>query len=204
MAWTLENMRDRLRTTLGLPSSSGVSDSLLNDYLNTCLRFTMPLTLYPPALRREFTIGTETDKYQYGLDSDMLSVIGNPYIEDSRIQLTYDYDYFFDRFDEDDKDQPTLALLFSNQLYLQPVPDDIYTVTIIALARPEKLEDDDDEIFNDSWALPTVYGAAVEFARDHGDLETASTVQELFKYATDLARREELLRWGNKRATPEL
>lgn len=203
MAWTLADMRDRLRTSLGLPESSGVKDSELDSYLNSVLRFVLPLTLYPPALKRTFYINTVSGERRYGVDPNMLSVVGTPYIEGVQMRLTYDYDWFF-RNTTDKEGEPNFCLLHEWVLFLEPVPDKSYEITVVALARPDKMENDDDTIFLDSWALPTIYGAGIEFSRDRGDLETASNLQELWKYSTDIARREELLQNTNRRAKPQL
>ena len=45
MAWTLANIRTKVRNVTGSPSSDQISDSTLNDYINNYYVFTMPFEL---------------------------------------------------------------------------------------------------------------------------------------------------------------
>lgn len=203
--WTLKTIRDRMRIVIGLHDEEALPNAYLDHYINSCLRFALPYVLNAPELRRRFQLTTANGQAQYGIDPDMMSIVGPVYIGDELMTHTFNDAWFFGelkRFDISKTGKPHTVLFFEAQMFLHPEPDDSYQITTVALGRPPVLENDDDTVFKQSWGLPVVYGAAMEYARDTGDIETAGIVSEKFEYAVGLARREELYHYNDRRAAP--
>lgn len=202
MFTTLGELRSQLRTVLGLPDG-GVDDSELNSYINQVYRGHLPQDLMPHELRQQFIRDTSSGVGEYGLDRDIMSVVGPSWIADSELFVTRDDTWFFSfaksRYDEK-YGKPTRALLFGNLLWMYPVPDAAYILRTTALARPEKLENDDDAVLNTAWAFPIIYGAAGLFSIDRGD--TGASQQHFAMYQNTLAgaRQEMLVGYTHRRA----
>jgi len=205
MLGTLGEIRDRVRTVLGVGSSL-VTDTTLESYIDQAYRTQLPQDLVPPELENHFSLSVVSGTSEYGLDSDILAIRGPTWIETDSIQVFYDDAYFFsfakDRYTQEYR-KPNCALLFANQLWLYPVPDDSYKLSTTALARPDKLDTDTDTVFLPAWATPVVYGAAAFYAYDQGDYEASTSHYRMYADQINQARNNQLLRYTHHRADPK-
>lgn len=204
MLLTLKEIRERVEVVLGLASGQ-LNTSVLDGYIDQVYRTWLPTTLWPPELVNHFTMDTVADTGEYGLDRDILAVTGPIYRDGVPIRLTFNHEDFFsitpDRYAEQHR-QPEIVLVFSSQIWLYPIPDDVYQIKATALARPAELVNDSDEVFNPSWALPIVYGAAALYTYDVGDLQQYQAHTTMYDSAVLVARREQLTRMTGQRAKP--
>lgn len=198
----LEELRERFKTVVGVPD---MDTATVDRYINDTLQYTLPLTLYPSELYNEFTTSTVQGTGEYPLPSQMLALLGPVMVENVQVVLVQDRDWFFERFSsryEVSYGHPQIILVFGNQMWMAPVPDDTYQITAIALARPSPLEDPTDSIFQPSWGPAIQYGAAYSFAIEHGDTELAQTCLQTYNQVVTTIQREQLLRFTGQRATP--
>ncbi len=205
MAWSLEDLRNRLRIVLALPSSAAVPDDILNTYINEALRYTMPMTLLPNALQTFFSMTTLPGTGEYGIDLDMLTIMAPLYVDREEIAMIYDnkrfFDYVGDRY-EKSYGRPQLALYFGGQIWFDPVPDDEYEVRVVAISRPAKLENNSDTISKSSWGLPIVYSAAYKYTMDRGDTDTAAIAAQRWQEEKEIAQRDALVEYSGRRIQP--
>lgn len=193
---------------LGLPLS-GLDTDELNNYVNEAYRNTLPLDLYPPELKTYFTLKTAADTGDYGLDPDMLAILGPSFIDSTLFdKVTHDHKWFYAYVRGDrtqyDNNKPRIMLIFGNMLQLFPIPDNIYTIKTTALSRPTALVNDTDEIFDTLWGLSIVYAAAGQYSTDIGDEEAANILWSKYNQNKVLALRQQLLSLGDYRTAPEI
>jgi len=206
--WNLQNLRERTAKILGLPLS-GLDTSEINNYVNEAYRTTLPLDLYPPELKTYFTTDTISDMGDYGLDTDMLAIIGPSFIDNELFdKVTHDHRWFYQYVNGDrtqyKSGKPRIMLIFGNMIQLFPIPDDAYTIKTTALSRPDALANDGSEIFDPLWGLSIVYAAGSQYSSDIGDMETSNQLLAKYRQNKVLALRQQLLTLSDYRATSEL
>jgi len=201
----LQKIREHIRTVMGI-SGAVLDEGRIDEYINLIYRDVLPQVLQPPELKNEFYITLSSGEGDYGIDPDMLSILGPSYIETDPLHVTTDAEWFWKRArdrDTDPQKKPYLALLFSNQFKFYPVPDGNYVFYTVALARPTQLVEDSDTIFDESWFLAVVYHTAARIAYDWGDYESYQAHTREGMGSISLARREQLARRTGQRAFPE-
>jgi len=201
----LSTIRDHIRAVLGV-SGSLLDNSALTEYVNLVYRNVIPQVLYPPELKNEFSLSTGAGTADYGIDADMLSIVGPSYMDTDPVWVLLDERRFWksarNRENEAQR-KPTMALLFANQFMFYPIPDDTYTFYTVALARPSELVDDTDQIFDESWFLAVVYHAAARITYNWGDYEAYQAHTREAMGSVALARREQLARKTGQRSDPQ-
>ena len=200
----LQKIRDHVRIALGI-SSSTLVDTQIDEYINLIYRDVLPQVLQPPELRNEFYVTLIAGTGDYRVDADMLSILGPSYIGTDPIFVTTDAEWFWKRArdrESESSSKPHLALLFANEVKFYPIPDDNYNFYTVALARPDKLENDTDTIFNESWFMAVVYHTAARITYNWGDYEAYQAHTREGMGAVSLARREQLARRTGQRAMP--
>lgn len=187
MEWTLADIKSKVRSLTGRPSTSQLSTAELLDHINEYYVNHFP---YDTGGLREsetfFTIGlTSSDDGDYGLASNVLSIDPPLTLTDSddvvyAVSLYTDKGLFFSLYpddahdEEDERDRPRGALLYGRDLYVRPKPDDSYTLKIPGRKGITSLSDDTDEPADHAWGLAICYGAARIIHMQDGETEEAA------------------------------
>ena len=78
---------------------------------------------------------------------------------------------------------PTSALLYGQDLYVWPKPNDIYQFKALQIAeRPDELENDTDTVEDPKWGPAVAIGAANVFLLSKGETDTVSDLAALTNY----------------------
>lgn len=104
--------------------------------------------------------------------SSRFTVLRNEgWVDDQDLDIYQDPAVFFERWPFQDLSdiptgQPQEMLIFNDTLYLRPIPDDTYTVRIVAYQENAALTDTTDQIGQDFWYRYLAYGAALQYMND--------------------------------------
>lgn len=170
MAWTLEDLRDKLRNLTG---RQDLSDAECDNALNNYYLYTFPMDVKPPELQTFWEFDTVSGTATYTPDDSYSSIPGNPtYVEGVKVKMWTNPGDFYDYWPQTaifTPARPTSALLFGGSLTLAPTPNEAYEVKVLAWLRPTELVSNTDEPLKPEWGPCIAYGAAMEMLLDVDD-----------------------------------
>jgi len=193
MDWTLADIRTKVRSLTGRPSTGQLATADLDNQINNFYRNVLPSEAELKSLQTWYTLATTaSDDGNYGLTAAILSVRAPVTLEDSdgnvsKITLFTDRTDFFDIYPpdqetEDDRATPTGVLAYDRALYLRPLPDAVYTLKFAALRRPSALSEATDSPLDYQFGPIIAYGAAIEILKDGGEHDEADALVKMYLY----------------------
>ncbi len=207
--WTLAEIRAKVRVLTGRPTTTQISNTDIDDYVDNYYRNVLPLQ----------TQATEFDKYsssggftgttvagtgEYALGADVYG-IKEPLILDSEtIPLSHDIKSFLEDFPPSNTTQtkPTHGLLWERKLYLRPLPDAAYTFEAPKIDKPDSLSGDSSQPIDELYGPALAYGAAIDIHLDKGETEQASEKVPILESYISLIFRKDVIAEIGRSAVP--
>lgn len=156
--------------------ASAESDADIDALLNGAYQYTIPGDIPGEIVEGEWALETVAGTGEYAYPETVFSVKKAAPLIDDKHRLGYytrpeDFWWIYRR-DDSNQRKPAGALFYANQVWLRPIPDDVYTVRIWIRERPAALTAAG--IPDRDHALAVAYAAAFEFAADldHDELMT--------------------------------
>jgi hypothetical protein len=103
-----------------------------------------------------------------------------------------------------ERSRPSALLLYSNTIYLRPVPDAVYTVKFPAkIQKPPELTADTDVLWDHAWGWLVCHGAAIQVLHAAGEFEEAAALSTMYETLKSAMSRKQVLRFpATHRAAP--
>jgi len=211
MDWTLAQLRSKIRELTGQLSTSQLSNSDLNDKINDFYRNVFPDEIELPELKTFYSFNTVDGTGSYSLPSTILRIEKPITVDDgdgdavAKLGFWKDANAFFTEYPEDDsadENEPIDLLLYGSTMYLRPIPDDIYTVKIAAVQRPDALSEDTDTVDNPKWGPAIAYGTAIQMFLDTKDSDGAGELTSIYQFHLNSINRKNLQQLSNLRSVP--
>lgn len=127
---------------------------------------------------------------------------------DNLLNIFQDPTVFFERWPFQDVSdiptgQPQEMLIFGQTLYLRPIPDDTYTIRILAYKENSALTDTTDELDEAFWYRYLAYGAALQYMNDFNfDANQIQMKEKEFNKQRRLVMQKTHTQRLNQRGTP--
>jgi len=152
----------------------------------------------------------------YCLSKDMPTAEEQPWTEDEENEIFVDQNQikvytepedFYGAWPQDQtyaRSQPIEGLLWRRNLYIQPPPDDIYTIQVQAeFSIITPLVNPTDEPEQQNWGYAIAYGSAIEFLASKGrNPDGAAALVPMYNFYFGLIERREIRNMMFKRAVP--
>jgi hypothetical protein len=113
MAWTLADIRAKVRTLTSRPSANQISNDTIDSYINDFYRFDFCELVGLESFKSDWTQeATVTDSGEYTISEDVVNLEEPVFVNDEQITVYYDKDWFFSDYpdEEDYTTSPTLAI----------------------------------------------------------------------------------------------
>jgi len=113
MAWTLADIRAKVRTLSSRPSTNQISNDNIDTYINDFYRFDFCELVGLESFRSDWTQeATVTDSGEYTISEDVVNLEEPVFANDEKITVYYDKDWFYSDYpdEEDYITSPTLAI----------------------------------------------------------------------------------------------
>lgn len=115
------------------------------------------------------------------------------FVDDQQINWWQDPDLFYEKWPLDTSNlgtgRPTDVLFFGNQFVFRTVPDDAYTIRIVAYKQNGALADETDELAQDYIWRYVAYGAAIDWLTDYGQIVDNQHVLAAYERYRDIVLR---------------
>ncbi|MFX0200989.1 MAG: hypothetical protein ACFFCW_33130 [Candidatus Hodarchaeota archaeon] len=207
MEWTLTKIRAKIRKLTGRLSTSQLSDSELDDYINSFYQYLLPEELHLFELDTWYEISTVNGTGEYALDVNMRSVVSPVTIDGKPIALSFDPTYFFNLYPRNEeatatKQEPTHCLVYDRIIYLRPIPDAVYVLRAAVPKRPNAMTQASDKPEDSAWGLFIAYGVAIDIHMDNGEKAEADEKVPYFEYLRGSIENKQLKQTELKRSIP--
>lgn len=206
MTWELEEIRSRVRVLTGRSTESRLSTAELDGYINNYYQNHLPDLLTPESLQALFTCNTEVGRGEYGVPTNLRALYPPVFVDREKVLFTHNVGWFFEKYKDRSEQSPGLpetVLYFDRTLWMAPIPNDIYTVQVHALYRPDALVNADDQPIDPRWGEAIAVGAASLIFNDNGDFEEALRMDSFLEYQLRLIRQTNILNWQGMRPAPQ-
>jgi hypothetical protein len=204
MSWTLTRIRARIRELTGRPDTDQLSADNLLTYINDYYQRIFPHEINVFEFEGTTEFDTSDGTGEYDIPSTVLAVRPPVSCEDSDsninfIDLYTDEGVFHHTYhpdsnnESDEEDEPTGMLVYGRELWLRPVPDDIYTIKYHSLAQaPTAFSSEGDTPTDETWGPAICTGTAIDILTRNGENDEAKELFELHKLHINIIARKQV------------
>ncbi len=212
-SWTLAEIRAKVRKITGRPTTTQISDTDIDDYIDNYYLNILPLQTQSTVFDKfssssGFTGTTTAGTGEYALGSDVLGIKKPLIFDGEEIPLWHDLEAFLLKFPPDDTTQtkPTHGLIWGRELYLRPLPDDNdgsdYTFEAPKIDRPTTLASDSTQTVDELFGPALAYGASIDIFMDNGETEQAAEKVPILESYISLIFRKDVVADIGRSAIP--
>lgn len=211
--WTLAEIRAKVRKITGRPTTTQISDTDIDDYIDNYYLNILPLQTHSTAFDAfdgsgGFTGTTTAGVGEYAFGSDVLGIREPIIFDDEVIALNTDFNNFIRKWPPSNTTQskPIEAAIFERKLWLRPLPDDNdgsnYTFEAPKLDRPTTLSGDSSQTVDELFGPAIAYGASIDIFMDNGETEQAKDTASILESYVSLIFRKDISSEIGRTATP--
>lgn len=193
MSWTVADIKTEIRGLTGRRSTSQLSEADLLNKINNYYRFIFPQEVQVSDFEQLVSFNTVAgvnNKLISDIDSEIINVSAPVYIDGDQITFTVDDEAFFQKYptSETAQSKPDTILLYGDSVYLGPIPDDVYTISLNSTVKtPSAFTLDTETPADEQWGAVISYGVAIEIFQAAGDNVAADELKDLYSFHKDTA-----------------
>lgn len=182
MAWTVADIKQRVRDLTGRPETSQLSDADLLEYINDFYVYVLPQVVDLRDLETTWTKASSDESFT--IDVDIVDLNRPAYIDGSEIPLYTDKNHFFDRYTYTggSTGTPAAALLYARKVYLRPEPSGSVSFVAFCTQLPTAFTDNANTPTDIKWGPLISYGTAVEILKKSGQTAEATELMDMYMY----------------------
>jgi len=203
--WSLSDIRTEVRKLAGRPSTSNPSDSDLNDRINRWIKFKLSTEVKLQDELTFWSFETSSGVGTQALDEGFHTFLPPAYVDDDPLEVFYDPAAFYNRWLIDSTEtnsKPQDILIMSNEVVLRPIPDDGYTIRILAYDRPAELGADSTALGWESLGELVAYGSALDLLLSGGEFDKASALKPWYDRVRAQAQDKAAQMFVSQRSVP--
>ena len=102
--------------------------------------------------------------------------------------MTIDNEAFYKKYPTNVTTQgkPADLLLYNDTIYIGPIPDDVYIISLNSTVKtPAAFTLDTETPDDEQWGAVIAYGVAIEILQESGDNSTADELKDLYSFHKD-------------------
>lgn len=214
LTWTIEEIEAEVRALAHMPGTSGFTQVAMWARINDFYQNWFPFDIDVQELESWWTTDTaDDDDGSYALPANVFTIEEPMTVKDSDDNVTKVGFYvnksnFFQLYpedahdEEDERDTPQAALLYSRTVYLRPRADEVFTFKAASKIKPDALTAGAAPL-NVQWGPAIAQGTAVLIKNRLSDIEAALEKDKVYQaMITKINRRDLIQMTKNKRAMP--
>jgi hypothetical protein len=215
LTWILTEIESEVRELVGMPGTSGLDTSAMQNRINDFYVNWFPAYVYAQELESWWTFDTadsDTGSTEtlpatvYTIDEPMTIKDSDGNV--SKINFYINKNEFYELYPEDSHDEedergtPKAALLYNRTVDLRPKADEVFTFKAASKIKPTALGVGDAPL-RIEWGPAIAQGTAVMIKNRGKDMEAALELDEGFQgFITIINRRDLIQKHKGKRAMP--
>lgn len=214
LTWKRSEIRDELRELIGMPGTSGLSNTVLDARINDFYLNIFPGDAEVQELESWYTFDTaDDDDCEQALPASIYTVSEPMTLKDSDDIITpLDFhrnkDKFFTLHPEDSTDEdaergtPRAVLLYGRTLILRPKADEVFTFKAASIIKPTAFTGETSVPLDVRWGPAIAQGTAVLVKNRAKDLAAAADLDSVYQAMIKVINRRDLKQMTTQRAMP--